>query len=107
MHPMIYIQILPSLQIPRSPLDFSLPSWDPNLLGAFHGWDNILWHLDAFGPISFVVLLVCLDFYHLSILFLLNQIWCSDLFVRLVDVGVGDFAFGLFFCFSLVFALHW
>jgi hypothetical protein len=91
MHPMIYIPILPSLQIPRSPSDSSLPSWDPNLLGAFHGWDNLLWHLDAFGPLSFVDLLVGLDCYHLSILFLLDQIWCSGFFVHLVDVGVGDF----------------
>jgi hypothetical protein len=37
MHHMIYIPILPSLQIPRSSSDFSLPSWDPNLLGAFDG----------------------------------------------------------------------
>jgi hypothetical protein len=37
-------------------------------------------------------LLVGLDCYHLSILFLLDQIWCSSLFVHLVDVGVGDFA---------------
>jgi hypothetical protein len=37
-------------------------------------------------------LLIGLDFYHLSILFLLDQIWCSSLFVHLVDVGVGDFA---------------
>jgi hypothetical protein len=36
-------------------------------------------------------LLVSLNCYHLSILFLLDQIWCSGLFVRLVDVGVGDF----------------
>jgi hypothetical protein len=35
--------------------------------------------------------LVGLDCYHLSILFLLDQIWCSILFVHLVDVGVGDF----------------
>jgi hypothetical protein len=34
---MIYIPILPSLQSPRNPSNFSLPSWDPNLLGAFHG----------------------------------------------------------------------
>jgi hypothetical protein len=92
MHPMIYIPILSSLQIPRSPLDFSLPSWDPNLLGAFHGRNNFLWHPDAFGPFSFVGLLVGLDCYHLSILFLLDQIWCSSLFIHLVDVGVGDFA---------------
>jgi hypothetical protein len=35
---------------------------------------------------------VGLDCYHVSILFLLDQIWYSDLFVHLVDVGVGDFA---------------
>jgi hypothetical protein len=29
---------------------------------------------------------------HLSILFLLDQIWCSGLFIHLADVGVGDFA---------------
>jgi hypothetical protein len=67
-------------------------SWDPNLLGAFHGSDNLLWHLDVFGPLSLVGLLVGLDCYHLSILFLLDQIWCCSLFVHLVDVGVGDFA---------------
>jgi hypothetical protein len=91
-HPMIYISILPSLQIPRCPSDFSLPSWDPYLLGAFHGWDNLLWHPDAFGPFSFIGLLVGLDCYHLSILFLLDQVWCSILFIHPVDVGVGDFA---------------
>jgi hypothetical protein len=37
MYPIIYILILPSLQIPLMPLDFSLPSWDPNLVGALHG----------------------------------------------------------------------
>jgi hypothetical protein len=37
-------------------------------------------------------LLVSLDCYHLSILLLLlDQIWCSGLFVHLADVGVGDF----------------
>jgi hypothetical protein len=41
-------------------------------------------------------LLVGLDCYHLSILFILDQIWCSSLFVHLVDVGVGDFACWLF-----------
>jgi hypothetical protein len=56
----------------RRPLDFSLLSWDPNLLGAFHGLDNFIWHSDAFGPLSFVGLLVGLDCYHLSILFLLD-----------------------------------
>jgi hypothetical protein len=34
---MIYISIFPSLQIPQGPSDFSLSSWDLNLLGAFHG----------------------------------------------------------------------
>jgi hypothetical protein len=37
MHPIICIPTLPSLQIPQIPSNFSLPSWDPNLLGAFHG----------------------------------------------------------------------
>jgi hypothetical protein len=37
-------------------------------------------------------LLIGLDCYHLSIFFLLDQIWCSSLFVHLVDVVVGDFA---------------
>jgi hypothetical protein len=46
----------------------------------------------VFGPFSFVGLLVGLDRYHLSFLFILYQIWCSDLFVHLIDVGVGDFA---------------
>jgi hypothetical protein len=46
----------------------------------------------VFGPFSFVGSLVGLDCYHFSILFLLDQIWCSGLFVHLVDVGVGDFA---------------
>jgi hypothetical protein len=46
----------------------------------------------VFGPLYFIGLLVGLYRYQLSILFLLDQIWCSDLFVHLVDVGVGDFA---------------
>jgi hypothetical protein len=36
MYPMIYIPFLPSLQISQSPSDFSLPSWDPNILCALH-----------------------------------------------------------------------
>jgi hypothetical protein len=46
----------------------------------------------VFGPFSFVGLLVGLDCYHLSILFLFDKIWCSSLFIHLVDLGVGDFA---------------
>jgi hypothetical protein len=46
----------------------------------------------VFGPFYFVGLLVGLDCYHLPILFLLNQIWCSSLFVHLFYVDVGDFA---------------
>ena len=95
MYPMVYILILPSLQISRLPSVHSLPFRDPNLLGAFHGWNYLLWHPDAFDPFSFVGLLVGLDCYHLSILFLLDQIWCSILFVHLFDVGVGDFAWWL------------
>jgi hypothetical protein len=61
------------------------PSW-------CFSWLRFLWHPDAFGPLSFVGLLVCLDVYHLAIPFLFNQIWCSRLFVHLVAIGVGDFA---------------
>jgi hypothetical protein len=43
------------------------------------------------ATLSFVGLLVSLDCYHLSILFLLVQIWCSSLFVHLADVRVGHF----------------
>jgi hypothetical protein len=47
-------------------------------------------------------LLVGLDCYHLSILFLLDQIWCSRLFIHIFDVGVGDFACWLLLEFLLV-----
>jgi hypothetical protein len=47
-------------------------------------------------PLSFVGLLVSLDYYYLSILFPLDQVWCSSHFAHLVDVGVGDFACWLF-----------
>jgi hypothetical protein len=53
----------------------------------------------VFSPLSLVGLLVGLDCYHLSILFHLDQIWCSSLFVHLVDVGVGDFSCWLFLLF--------
>jgi hypothetical protein len=53
----------------------------------------------VFGPLSLVGLLIGLDCYHIFILFLLNQIWCSGLFVHLVDVGVGDLACWLFILF--------
>jgi hypothetical protein len=92
MYPMLYIPILPSLQIPRRPSDFSLSSWDPNLLSAFHGRNNFLWQPDAFGPFSFVGLLASLDCYNLSIIFPFDQVWCINIFIHLVDVGVGDFA---------------
>jgi hypothetical protein len=79
---------------PNSPLTFGLltslsgskPSWCFSWLKLFPLAP------DALGPLSFVGLLVGLDCYHLSILFLLDQIWCNNLFVHLVDVGVGDFA---------------
>jgi hypothetical protein len=44
------------------------------------------------GPFPFIGLLVGLDCYHLSILFLFDQVWCSSLFIHLVDVGVRHFA---------------
>jgi hypothetical protein len=46
----------------------------------------------VFDPFSFVGLLVGLDSSHLSVLFLLDQLWRSSLFIHLADVGVGDFA---------------
>jgi hypothetical protein len=101
---MIYILFFPSLQIPRSHLDFSLPSQDPDFLGAFHVGNNVLRHLDSFGPFSFVGLLVGLDGFHLYILIFLAQLRCSRFFVQLVGVGVGDPA-----CwpFLLVSTGHW
>jgi hypothetical protein len=45
----------------------------------------------VFGPFSFVGFLVGFDCYHVSIVFLLDKVWCSSLFIHLVDVGVGDF----------------
>ena len=78
---------MPSLQIPRSPLDFSLSFRDPNLLGALHVGNDFLWHPKAFGPI--VGLLVHLDGYHL-VIFLLQEIRCGGLLVHLVGVGVGE-----------------
>ena len=86
---------IPSLQIPRSPSDFSLPFRDPNLLGALHVGNDLLWHPNVFGPI--VDLLVHLDGHHL-IIFLLQEIRCGDLFVHLVGVGVGELV-----CFLFVF----
>jgi hypothetical protein len=80
-------------------LDFSFPSRGPNLLGAFHVGNNLLRHLDLSGPLSIVSLLVALDGYHLYIL-LLDQIWCSYLFIDLVGVGVGDLACWLFLLYS-------
>jgi hypothetical protein len=63
---------LPSLQIPRSPLGFSLRSLDPNFLGTFHVRNDLLRHLDTFHPLSLVGLLVGLDGFHLSILLILD-----------------------------------
>ena len=87
---------IPSLQIPWSPSDFSLLFWDPNLLGALHVGNDLLWHPNAFGPI--VGLLVHLDGHHL-VIFLLQEIRCGGLFVHLVGVGVGELACLLFFSF--------
>ena len=96
MHPMKCTHTLPSLQIPRSPTDFSLPFRDPNLLGALHVGNDFLWHPKAFDPI--VGLLVHLDGHHLVIFLLLQDIRCGGLFVHLVSVGVGELA-----CFLFVF----
>ena len=76
--------------IPQSPLDFSLPFWDPNLLGALHVENDLLWHPKVFDPI--VGLLVHLDGHHLVIFLLLQEIRCGSLFVHLVGVSVGELA---------------
>ena len=86
----------PSLQIPQSPSDFSLPFGDLNFLGALHVGNNLLWHPNTFGPI--VGLLVHLDSHHLVILLLLQEIRCGGFFVHLVGVGVEELA-----CFVFVF----
>ena len=96
MHPMKCTHTLPSHQIPQSPLDFSLPFRDPNLLGALHIGNDLLWRLKAFDPI--VSLLVHLDGHYLVIFLLLQEIRCGGLFVHLVGVGVGELA-----CFLFVF----
>ena len=94
MHPMKCTHTLLSLQIPRCPSDFSLPFRDPNLLGALHVRNNLLWHPNAFGPI--VGLLVHLDGHHFVIFLLLQEIRCGGLFVHLVGVGVGELTCLLF-----------
>ena len=109
MHHMKCTHTLPSLQISHSPSDFSLPFWDPNLLGALHVGNDLLWHPNAFGPI--VGLLVHLDGHHLVIFLLLQEIRCGGLFIHFVGVGVGKLAcFLLFFSFFLApppfFTLH-
>ena len=107
MHPMKCTHTLPSLQIPRSPTDFSLPFRDPNLLGAFHVGNDFLWHPKAFDPI--VGLLIHLDGHHLVIFLLLQEIRCGGLLVHLVGVCVGELACLLLFlilCSSPFFTLH-
>ena len=94
MHPMKCTHTLPTLQIPRSPLDFSLPFRDPNLLGAPHVGNDLLWRPKAFDPI--VCLLVHLDGHHLVIFLLLQEIRCGGLLVHLIGVGVGELAYLLF-----------
>ena len=69
------------MPLQMSPLDFSLPSRDPNLLGAFHVGNYFLWHPKAFDPI--VDLLVHLNGHHLVIFLLLLQVWCGGLEVSI------------------------
>ena len=99
---MKYTHTLPSLQIPRSPSDFSLPFRDPNFLGALLVGNDFLWHPNAFGPI--VGLLVHLDGHHLVILLVLQEIRCGGLLVHLVGVGVGELACLLFVFLFLLFS---
>ena len=87
---MKYTHTLPSLQIPRSPSDFSLLFRDPNLLGTLHVGNDLLCHPNAFGPI--VGLRVHLDGHHLVIFLVLQEIRCGGLLVRLFGIGVGELA---------------
>ena len=75
MHAMKCTHTLPSLQIPRSTSNFSLPFRYPNLLGALHVGNDFLWHPKAFDPI--VGLLVHHDGHHLVIFLLLltSMVW--------------------------------
>ena len=59
---------------PNSPKSIVLliPLRDPNLLGALHVRNNLLWHPNVFGPIC-VGLLAHLDGHHLVILFFFNK----------------------------------
>ena len=75
-------------------MDFSFSLRDPNLLGALHVGNNLLWHPNSFGPI--VGLLIHLDGHHLVIFLLLQEIRCAGHFVHLVGVGVGELACLLF-----------
>ena len=87
---------LSSLQILRSPSDFSLSFRDPNILGALNVENDLLWHPNAFGPV--VGLLVHLNGHHLAIFLLLQEIRCGSLFAHLDGVCVGELA-----CFLFVF----
>ena len=101
MHPMKCTHTLPSHQILRCPSDFSLPFWNPNLLGALYVGNDFLWHTKAFDPI--VSLLIHLDGHHHIIFLLLQEIRCGGLFVHLVGVDVGELACFLFvFLFLLI-----
>ena len=71
MHPMKCTHTLPSLQILQSPSDFSLRFRDPNLFGALHVGNDLLWHPNMFGPN--VGLLVHLDGHHLVIFFFFKR----------------------------------
>ena len=95
MHPMKCTHTLPSLQISRSPSDFSLPFRDPNLLGALHVGNDLLWHPNMFGPIIFCLFTLMATTLSFSSS---REIRCGCLFVHLVGVGVGELA-----CFLFVF----
>jgi hypothetical protein len=50
--------------------------------------------LATFSLLACLLALIAITF---SFFFLLDLIWCSSIFVHLVDVGVGDFACWLLF----------
>ena len=101
MHPMKCTHTLPRLRISRSPSDFSLFFWDPNLLGALHVGNDLLWHPNAFWPHCW---LACSPWWPPPCHFSSSsrdKVWRP--FVHLVGVSVGELAWFLFiFLFLLI-----
>jgi hypothetical protein len=90
MHPMIYIPFCQVSKFPDVLQTSHFPLGIQTLLVLFMV-KIIYFGTRCVWPLSFVGLLVGLDYYHLSVLFLLDQTWCSSIFIHLVDVGVWRF----------------